>query len=391
MKKILIIALCLIPFAAYAEDENASLEKVAFPDGTVVQQTGTVRRYFMKNGQKWKIADVFTFRELGVPQKMVVKVSQDQLEQIPDGEVLKIAQPKIKGIIDAHEHYRVGGHLKTYFSVSKKLGIEKTVFVPTGSPPNNVGFKENMDELLEMQKKYPDQIIALCSVNEKDPDAPELFMKCLDEGGKGLKLMVGHPDYYDTPIDSDIMKQLFQVARERDVPMLLHVSIITAPQTEEEFKRLLREFPDVRVQFAHYCSSIYGEIHTDKCSAFLDEFPNLYIDLSMGGGIERYHQFMTKDMPKIKDFVLKYQDRVFFGSDMILAKSGPTTNGKWVRGRMMCDLSLHQNKWYQCPTVNSKGKYALLPGFDFSDEVLNKLYIENPRKFYKLDAEEEGS
>jgi hypothetical protein len=107
----------------------------------------------------------------------------------------------------------------------------------------------------------------------------------------------------------------------------------------------------------------------------------------MGGGILRYFKYMTEEggLEKIKEFILKYQDRIFYGTDIILQESGPTNNTKWLRGRMMCDFSLHQEKWYRCPVMNQKGEYVLLPGFEFSEEILKKLYIENPKRFLKLE------
>lgn len=277
--------------------------------------------------------------------------------------------------------------MNLYLQVAKKLGISKTIFLPTGNAPDNAGYKEHMAALLKEQKKHPGRIIAFCTIDEADPEAPKIFEKCLDDGGRGLKILGGHPNFYDVPLDNDVMKQVFQIAQDRDVPVLVHVSIITLPQAKQEFKNLMDLFPSVRVQFAHYCSSIYNGINLDQCSEFLDRYPNLYIDLSMGGGIERYFKYMSEEggLQKIKDFIVKYQDRVFYGTDIILARSpSPTARKKWLSGRIMCDFDLHRKKEYHCPVIDTKGTYGVLPGFEFSQEILQKLYVENPKKFLKL-------
>lgn len=388
MKKTLSVFLAIFLFGvlgitAFAEAQQIGAESFEW---TAARAPGAFSQYFIFGGQKRKIKDNFTLKELGFKRIDVKKVSRKFLKSVPDGEDIKISPPKISGIIDMHEHFRVGGDLDLYFGVAKELGIEKTVFVPTGSGPDNKGYKENMPALLEAQKQYPDKIIAFCTVDEADSEAPKIFEDCLDNGGQGLKLMVGHPEFYDVAIDSPIMKELFKVAQKRDVPVLLHVSIMTIPATETELKRLLSEFSDVRVQFAHYCSAIYNGVNLNKCESFLDLYPNLYIDLSMGGGIKRYFGYMKNDadMQKIKDFVLKYQDRIFFGSDFILAPKGPTKNREWLRSRMMCDFSLHQEKEYMCPAIN-KGEFGILPGFELTEDVLRKLYIENPKKFLRME------
>ena len=130
------------------------------------------------------------------------------------------------------------------------------------------------------------------------------------------------------------------------MPVMVHASIVNVPKMKDELKDLLNSFPTVRVQFSHYCSTVIKGINLEQCAEFLDAYPQLYIDLSMGGGITRYFGYMIEPegLQKIKDFVLKYQDRIFYGTDSIIAGAGPTTDKNWLRGRMMCDFSLNQEK-----------------------------------------------
>lgn len=391
MKKILLfLVLLLVPFAVSAEaavsQNSLSQDSSAFTDGAVLRQKGYSKYYLFHEGKKWRLATPYTVKKFGVTRKNIIEVSKSILKNMPDGEKIRISPSKIKGRIDAHEHYRVGGNMEQYLKIARSLDINKTIFVGTGMGPDNAGYKEHTAELLQWQDKYPDQVIAFCTIDEADPDAPEVFRKCLKNDGKGLKILGGHPEFYDVPLNNDIMKQVFAIAQEADVPVLIHASIISIPQLKDELADLFDEFPDVRVNWAHYCSTIYSGINLNQCEEFLDKYPNLYIDLSMGGGIARYFKYMTANMQPIKDFVLKYQDRIMFGSDIILAGgNSPTNNPKWLRGRMECDLNLHQEHWYKCPTMNNKGDYALLPGFDFPEEILRKIYIENPRKFLGQD------
>lgn len=383
IKKIFfVILLILIPATVFASTPESP---TGFPEGAVLQQEGTFIRYLMRNGQKWRILTPYTFKELGVAQKDVIKTTKAVLKNIPDGETFRISPPKIKEMFSMHEHFRADGDMKHYLDIAGKLGIKITVFVGTGGAPDNKGYKEHTAALLKEQKKSPDRVIAFCAIDEADPKAPEIFKQCLKDGGKGLKILGGHPDFYDVPLNNDVMRQSFKIAQDADVPVLIHVSIITLPKAKEEIISLLDEFPNVRVNFAHYCSAIMTSIDLAQCEYFLDRYPNLYIDMSMGGGIERYFKFMTQNITPIKDFVLKYQDRIFYGTDIIVAGGkSPTEDSKWLRGRIMCDLSLHQEKWYKCPTMNNKGAYSLLPGFNLPEEVLRKIYIENPKKFLKL-------
>ncbi len=295
------------------------------------------------------------------------------------------ATPQIKGSFDMHEHFRVNGNMGLYLKVARGLGIKKTVFVPTGNTPDNAGYKEHMAALLEEQKKYPDRIIAFCSIDEADLDAPKIFEKCLNEGGKGLKIIGGHTKFYDVPLNNDIMKQVFKIAQDRDVPVMVHVSIMTLPTAKAEFMDLLNQFPSVRVQYAHYCSSIYYGINLDRCAEFLDKYPNLYVDLSMGSGAKGFFRYTMQEggLEKIRNFILKYQDRILHGTDMILAGGkSATQDPKFLRDRIKCEFNLYKEKWYKCPLVN--GDDALLKGFSLPRGILRKLYIDNPKKFLKI-------
>src|SRR3989338_5416605 len=302
-----------LPFAANAQQLPA--------DGSVLRDPLFPKKFLMVNGAKWLIFNEFTFNQLGIKREDILLAVRAALDEIPDGETFIIRPPRFSGILDMHEHYSKGGNMKSYLDVAAKLGVSKTVFLPTGGQPDNHGYKENMAQLLELKKQFPDRIIAFCTVDEADPDAPEIFKKCLDDGGKGIKLMAGHPNFYDVPIDDEKIRALFEIANERDVPVIVHMSIINVPKIKDEFMRLMDGFPNTRLQFSHYCSTIYNGINLDQCAEFLDKFPNMYIDLSMGGGITRYFKYLSDpaNLQQVKDFIVKYQDRILYGTDMILA------------------------------------------------------------------------
>jgi len=284
----------------------------------------------------------------------------------------------VTGIIDTHEHFYEGGNIEDFLRLSAGLGIEKTVFFPTGSAPDNDGYIENMEALLELQHKYPDRIIAFCTVDVEEPDSAEIFEDCLNNGGKGLKLLSGHPDFYTTPLNSPNIQRLFEVAALRDVPVVLHVSMYHLPKAAEEFKDLLDRFPTVRVQVPHYCSTLYEGVHLEICADLLDRYPNVYVDLSMGEGIERYFNYMREDISPIKDFILKYQDRITYGTDIVLSDDEPSNDSRWLLNRMLCDFSALQEDEVYCPAIPSTGENPV-PGFSLPQDVLRKIFVENPR------------
>lgn len=281
------------------------------------------------------------------------------------------------GKIDIHEHYRAGGDIETFLKVAGSLGISKIVLLPTGLGPDNQSYKIHQSFLIEYIKKlYPEKIIAFCTIDEGDSQAAEIFEQCLKNGGEGLKLIGGHPSFYDEPLNSENMYKVYKIAAEYKVPILIHGSIISIPEIKDQLDQVYSDFPEITFIHAHYCSTIMKGINLDQCAELLDKHPNLYFDLSMGGGIQRYHRYFQQDLAKVKDFILKYQDRILFGSDIILNPS-LKKNLDWLYQRMKCDIDLHQEKEYICAFGE---KDWLHQGFNLDKEVLRKLYFENPKK-----------
>jgi len=280
------------------------------------------------------------------------------------------------GKIDMHEHYRVGGDIDTLLEAAGGFGISKVVFVPTASGPDNAGYEKHWNSLIKKAKEsYPDQVIPFCTIDEADPQAAELVEQYILEGAMGLKLIGGHPEFYDESLNSENMYKVYEVVDKYDVPVLLHGSIINIPGLKDQLDQVYGDFPEVTFIHAHYCSTIMKGIDLDQCAELLDKHPNLYIDLSMGGGIARYHKYLKQDLQKIKDFVLKYQDRILFGSDIILRSK--RNDFDWLYERIRCDIDLHQKVEYTCEFGESDWVHQ---GFNLDEEVLRKLYYENPKK-----------
>jgi len=283
------------------------------------------------------------------------------------------------GKIDMHEHYRVGGDIKLFLRAASCFGISKVLFVPTDYSPDNKNYKTHWTFLIAAAKLFPDQIIPFCTIDEADPKAAELVEQYILQGAKGIKLIGGHPSFYDEPLNSENMYRVYEKAAQYGVPILLHGSIINLPELKDQLDQIYGDFPEVTFIHAHYGSTIMAGIDLDQIAELLDKHPNLYTDLSMGGGIARYHRYLRQDLETIKDFVVKYQDRILFGSDIILR---PARNDfDWLYERIRCDIDLHEKAEYTCEFGESDWVHQ---GFNLDRDILRKLYYENPKKVLGL-------
>jgi predicted TIM-barrel fold metal-dependent hydrolase len=289
------------------------------------------------------------------------------------------------GKIDMHEHYYVSGDVDLFLRALGCLGISKVVLLPTGYSPDNKFYRINSMFLMMWANRYPDQVIPFCTIDEADPHAAELVERYILAGAKGLKLIGGHPAYYDEPLNSENMYKVYQKVAEYDVPVLLHGSLINIPDMRDQLDQVYSDFPEVTFIHAHYGNTLMKGIHLDVIAELLDKHPNLYIDLSMGGGITGYHSYLKHDLETIRNFIIEYQDRILFGSDLILSIG--TNDFDWLYERVRCETDLCQKAEF---TMGAKFSCKcrisdeVHQGFDLDEGILRKLYYENPKKVLGL-------
>ena len=289
------------------------------------------------------------------------------------------------GKINMHEHYYVSGNVDLFLKALGCSGISKVVLVPTGYPPDNKLYRINSMFLMMWAKRYPDKVIPFCTIDEADPRAAELVEQYILAGAKGLKLIGGHPDYYDEALNSTNMYKVYQKVAEYDVPVLLHGSLINIPELQDQLDQVFSDFPEVTFIIAHYGNTLMKGINLDVIAALLDKHPNLYTDMSHGGGITTYHGYLQQDLETIRNFIIKYQDRILFGSDLILSIA--TNDFDWLYERVRCEIDLCQKAEFTMGTsfsCNCPIADEVHQGFDFDEEILRKLYYENPKKVLGL-------
>jgi len=310
-----------------------------------------------------------------------VRLISEQFLAVKD----KLYLDGLYGKIDMHEHYYVSGDVDLFLRALGCLGVSKVVLLSTGLAPDNKFYRLNSMFLMMWAKRYPDQVIPFCTIDEADPRAAELVEQYILAGAKGLKLIGGHPDYYDEPLNSENMYKVYQKVAEYGVPVLLHASLINIPELQDQLDEVLSDFPEVTFIFAHYGNTLMKGINLDVIAELLDKHPNLYTDMSHGSGITGYHRYLIQDLETIKNFIIEYQDRILFGSDLILSIG--TNDFDWLYERVKCEIDLCQKAEFtmgtrfscKCPIADEVHQ-----GFDFDEEILRKIYYENPKKVLGL-------
>jgi hypothetical protein len=151
------------------------------------------------------------------------------------------------------------------------------------------------------------------------------------------------------------------------------------PSYEEQIQardNVLTKFPKLNFCGCHFASL---EWSIDEIAKRLDKYPYMMVDTA-----ERIchiqHQSVTR-YDEVRDFVLKYQDRIIYGTDVI-------DDGK------MTDVELKTHikkiwerhwKYFTTSEMQTSPKVSLpFRGLDLPWEAIEKIYYKNAKRFYRL-------
>ncbi len=300
-------------------------------------------------------------------------------------------------VVNAHDHlYRIAD-FERYLPAADAMGIAKTLFVASSEytikgtgGDREKGNDVNSQEVLACAKKYPDKVIPFVTLTPRTPDKLALLESYRTQGAMGVKLYTGHRDFHDGALDAEEMLPVYEWCEKEKFPIVWHVNL---NNFQEEFTRVLLKFPKLRVMVPHFGVGFFdtqGKI-LDRLGEILDTYPNVFVDTSFGtreilvSGMERVSQ-----APQIfKAFYEKYQDRILFGTDMVVTGNKEKTT-EWIAGVIRGCRDMHEKADYvfwmaakgdAYADKNSNNPYGRLRGLALPPEILKKIYETNAEKF----------
>ena len=296
--------------------------------------------------------------------------------------------PKNRGaqkltIINAHEHFQSMECVPKFLEAMRRNDVVKTVIL--GSPEATIltgrqGFfgeeKYNL-EVLKIAATYPDHFIAFPTINVKDPAKLEKLKLYLGQGGKGLKLYSGHSLFHEWPLDDSSMMPVYAYCEQNRIPILFHVN---SGLYQKEFENVLSRFPGLRVICPHLC---LASIETGRFESLMDRHPALYTDISFGfmdflkAGLLR----ISRDPDKYRALLTKYQDRIFFGTDMVITDA-PHKTADWLSQVTRAYRDMLEKETYTFFAVEGMS----LRGLHLDRPVLEKIYRKNFERFFYGDS-----
>lgn len=158
--------------------------------------------------------------------------------------------------------------------------------------------------------------------------------------------------------------------------MYLHPEAPSYKDQIDARDNLLNKFPDLIFTAAHLGSL---EWDVDEIAKRLDRFPNMNIDLSARIAHLQYQSIIDYD--KVRNFMIKYQDRIMYGTDITINEN--QTDPDAILQRL---LDRWQSNWsYLATDVTQEINDITQPvkGLKLPKEVIDKIYNTNADYFFK--------
>ncbi len=161
--------------------------------------------------------------------------------------------------------------------------------------------------------------------------------------------------------------------------MFLHPEYPSYEDQINAVEKMLVQHPDLKFIGCHLGSL---EWNVDELARRLDAFPNMAVD--MAARICHLQYQSAKDRKKVRDFCIKYQDRLLYGTDLGDSGSGNCEELE----KQMSETWLDDWKYFtsndEMTSDMFKGRFK---GLRLPGEVINKIYRENAIRCYKLSVQ----
>ncbi|WP_169725024.1 amidohydrolase family protein [Algoriphagus terrigena] len=209
------------------------------------------------------------------------------------------------------------------------------------------------------------------------PRLEPIFQFVQDEG-KTLMAHLGEPRNCWLPIEEmTVNSDRSYFSRHPEYHMYLHPEFPSYEQQVEARDRLLKKFPDLRFVGAHLGSV---EWNVDELAKRLDSFPHMAVD--MAARIGHLQLQSQKDRDRVRDFMIKYQDQLIYGTDLEISGD---PDPEEVKSRAVATWQrdwtyLVSDEWMEVGDVNGR-----FQGLKLHKEVVDKIYYHNAVKWFGVD------
>lgn len=197
----------------------------------------------------------------------------------------------------------------------------------------------------------------------------------METNGILLIAHLGEPKNCWLPLDQmSVVNDSIYFSEHPEYHMYLHPEYPSYEDQINAMRRLLDKYPKLHFVGAHLASL---EWDVDQIAAFLDRYPNAVVETAARIGQLQYQS--VRDRDKVRNFFIKYQEQIMYGTDLEAEKSlGSETTKMQAHKTWMDDWRYFATADYMAsPFVHAKVKGLQLP-----KDVIDKFYYRNAVRTY---------
>jgi predicted TIM-barrel fold metal-dependent hydrolase len=248
-------------------------------------------------------------------------------------------------VVDIHQHPGFKGRPgDKMYAHQRAMGMSISFVLPAGTPTKSASTHDgksnglaagcsSVDAAYELFQKHPKDLRFFANEVPDIPEAKRNLEKYLKLGAIGIG-----EQKFGLEIDSKPMLQIYDIANEFQVPVLMHFQHGKYNHGIERMPQILKRYP--KVNFIGHAQTFWGNIDSQHEQAamypkgkvvaggisdqLLSDFPNMYGDHAAGSGLNA----LLRDEEHAMGFLERHQNKLMFGSDCydVLGR-GPSCRG----------------------------------------------------------------
>jgi uncharacterized protein len=224
-------------------------------------------------------------------------------------------------VIDIHQHTTYSGRTdEQMIAHQRSMGANRTVLLPAGSKYGLAAGAGGNDTVLAIARSHPKQFYFFANELPDVPETKGVIEKYLKAGAIGIGEQKFHVD-----CDSGPMQLIAEIARDYEVPVLMHFQHETYNLGYERFYKMLEKYPTVN--FIGHAQTWWGNIDKNHqqpimypkgrvtpggiTDSLLSAYGNMYGDISAGSGLNA----LLRDEDHAKEFLKRHSRKLLYGSD----------------------------------------------------------------------------
>jgi len=283
--------------------------------------------------------------------------------------------------VDVHAHVGSIEKMEMLMEVrnilKEKYSENLEIWVDLSAPLEPGGKGE--DFMKEANEKFQERFL-LCINDYRIADglrfSPEEIAEWQSRGAVGYKIWVGVSPAVDHPANEPTFIKMEQLGF---IGASVHISQPYPRNCKDPIKfweainaweRVLDRHPKMVVVNAHMIDLFYSDEQLEYLQYMLETYPNVYIELAA-----RFKDFYSMEHANIYNFLVKYSDRILFGTDV---NPRGDNMDNIVEGYHRCFQALETDKILP-GGFSSKRE---IQGVALPIDVLEKIYYKNAVKIY---------